>query len=255
MSFISDLAHYYDHEADKFHQTRQRHWPEFDVLIDEIKTQYTKKKKLRILELGCGSGRLYGVLQKAFPTKELAYTWVDISEKLIEKARQDYPAITWLVGNMTTYLQMAEQEEYDIVIGIASFHHLPSSNLRVTTANYIYRSLAYDGFCFFTNRSDSERFRTKFRSSIIQARWKTIVSFGIYKPSDLFLPWKNEWHSKVFYRYYHIFSPKELEDIAKISWFGDIQQFYLTSEWERTNNKKISRNLCSIRKKNVFLGE
>ncbi len=51
MSFLDDLASYYDHEADKFHHTRQRHWPEFDVLVDEIKTHFAKKKTLRVLEI------------------------------------------------------------------------------------------------------------------------------------------------------------------------------------------------------------
>ena len=74
MSFIDDLADYYDQEADKFHNTRQRHWPEFDILTDEIKKQFPKKKKLRILELGCGSGRLYGHLVSSLSTKEITYT-------------------------------------------------------------------------------------------------------------------------------------------------------------------------------------
>lgn len=219
MSFISDLADYYDHEADKFHKTRQRHWPEFDVLVEEIKKHFAKKKKLRVLEIGCGSGRLYGHLSKSIPTKDFSYTGIDISKNLIAKAKEQYPDATWKVANMTEFLHDTKQENYDIIIGIASFHHLPSSRTRITTANHIYRSLSYDGICFLTNRSDSEWFKKKFRRSIVEAWRKSIISFGIYRPNDLFLPWKNELHNKVFYRYYHIFSQKELENIAKISGF------------------------------------
>lgn len=176
MSFLDDLASYYDHEADKFHHTRQRHWPEFDVLVEEIKKHFSKKKKLRILEIGCGSGRLYGHLREAIATKDFAYTGIDISKNLIQKAKTDYPDATRKVGNMTEFLQNTKQEDYDIIIGIASFHHLPSSRTRITTANHVYRALAYDGICFLTNRSDSEWFTKRFRKSIVSARLKSILS-------------------------------------------------------------------------------
>lgn len=120
---------------------------------------------------------------------------------------------------MTTFLQKVKQEEYDIIIGIASFHHLPSSRMRITTANHIYRALSYDGFCFMTNWSDSERFRKRFRKNIIEAWYKSIFSCGIYRPNDVFLPRKSENKKKTFYRYYHIFSAKELQNIGKISGF------------------------------------
>jgi|GEM_PF-5913686 len=74
MNFLESLADYYDREAEKFHHTRQRHRPEFDILVEEIKRRFPRKKNLRVLELGCGSGRLYGYLVKKLPTKELIYT-------------------------------------------------------------------------------------------------------------------------------------------------------------------------------------
>lgn len=59
MTIQDTLASYYDLESAKFHGTRQRHWPEFDLLAAEIRTQFPRKKKIRVLEIGCGSGRLY----------------------------------------------------------------------------------------------------------------------------------------------------------------------------------------------------
>ncbi|MBP6910093.1 hypothetical protein KBC03_00640 [Patescibacteria group bacterium] len=53
MNFLESLADYYNNEAEKFHGTRQRHWPEFDVLTEEITKRFAGKKKLRVLELGC----------------------------------------------------------------------------------------------------------------------------------------------------------------------------------------------------------
>ena len=118
---------------------------------------------------------------------------------------------------MTTFLQKVKQEEYDMIICIASFHHLPSSRVRITTANHMYRALSYDGLCFMINRSESDWFKKRFRKSISVALWKSIASLGVYRPNDLFLPWKSDNQHKIYYRYYHIFSEKELVNIAKIS--------------------------------------
>lgn len=230
MGFLDNLADYYDKEADKFHRTRQRHRPEFDILTTLIKKHFPRKKNIRVLELGCGSGRLLSHLQKQFPNKNLIYTGVDISRGLINIAKKDHPDARWKVQNMTDFLSETEQESYDLIIGIASFHHLPSMSLRVITAQYIYSALDYDGLCFLTNRSDSKRFRSKFKKSIVAARRKSIISFGIYRPNDLFLPRKSDKDNKVFHRYYHIFSLSELSKIAKVSGFGEITQFYLTND-------------------------
>ena len=254
MKIAEDLASYYDHEADKFHGTRQRHRPEFDLLAEQIRENFPRKKKIRILEIGCGSGRLYGYLSKEFPSKDFDYTGIDISKSLIQIAKKEYPKARREVHNMISFLGSAEQESYDLIIGIASFHHLPTPRERRATASNIYRALTYDGLLFMTNRTDSDRFRKRFRSSIVQARRKSIVSFGIYKPNDLFLPRKNDAHEKIFFRYYHIFSLRELEKIGISTGFGSLVQFYLTSTGEHTDDKRQSRNSCSIWKKEVFVG-
>lgn len=59
------LQTFYDNQAEKFSGTRKRHWPEFDHIIEYIKKSFPTKKQLRILELGCGDGRLLGVLEAA----------------------------------------------------------------------------------------------------------------------------------------------------------------------------------------------
>ena len=142
---------------------------------------------------------------------------MDISKGLITIAKREYPDAERKVTNMTSFLQSTNQESYDIIIGIASFHHLPSFGLRITTANHIYRSLSYDGLCFLTNRSASDWFNKRFRPSIMKASLKCLVSFGIYKPNDLFLPRKNDKKGETYFRYYHIFSLEELEKIAKLA--------------------------------------
>lgn len=52
---------------------------------------------VKILEVGCGSGRIYQFIQKHF--KGIEYTGVEVSENIIEKNIERYPHAEWKVSN------------------------------------------------------------------------------------------------------------------------------------------------------------
>jgi len=65
MSIKQKLKSFYNHQATKYHQTRKKYWHEGDKILAEINnrvSQIPKTKKVNILELGCGSGRLCSYL-------------------------------------------------------------------------------------------------------------------------------------------------------------------------------------------------
>ena len=49
MSITSDLEKFYDSEADKYHQTRQKHWSDSKKILDALKS--CEKKNPVIVEL------------------------------------------------------------------------------------------------------------------------------------------------------------------------------------------------------------
>jgi hypothetical protein len=53
MDIKTELKNFYNKSAKKYHETRNKYWNEFDVLINEI--DLNSKKKISILEFGCGS--------------------------------------------------------------------------------------------------------------------------------------------------------------------------------------------------------
>jgi hypothetical protein len=53
MNILFDLKNFYNNQAEKFHYTRKKEWPEFEYILKEIKS--SKKRNIKILELGCGS--------------------------------------------------------------------------------------------------------------------------------------------------------------------------------------------------------
>jgi hypothetical protein len=74
------------------------------------------------------------------------------------------------------FSEKKEKEIYDVVIGIASFHHLPTVDQRSFVLDGIYESLVYDGLFIMTNRCYSDWFKDKYRAEIRSALWKNIAT-------------------------------------------------------------------------------
>ena len=77
---LSELEHGYDSIAEKFSWTRAFMWRDLEFVKDLIKPGD------KILDFGCGNGRLAGFLNNNY--KE--FIGVDISQKLIDIAKQKY---------------------------------------------------------------------------------------------------------------------------------------------------------------------
>ena len=245
------LQKFYDNQAEKFSGTRKRHWPEFDHIISYIKKAFQTKKALRILELGCGDGRLVWVLESSFG-KTITYTWVDISYNLLEIANKNNPHARWVHKDMVSFFKEIWSEEYDVVIAVASFHHLPTQDQRAYVLDWIYECLSYDGIFTMTNRCYSDWFNEKYRLEIRSASWKNIATLGYYNKNDIMVPWKDSQWVLISKRLYHIFSQSELSRLLKASWFSNIEHFYVNNEGIETQNVREWRNIVSFMRKTIY---
>jgi ubiquinone/menaquinone biosynthesis C-methylase UbiE len=128
----------YNKIASVWDKTRQNMWPELQAAI----TQYIKPNT-SILDLGCGNGRLYPLIQSLNEEKNfnLHYLGVDPASELIQIAKSKYEneshpklfEITdgFSLNNKTkpSNLNLKDQE-FDQVISIAVLHHIPESLIR-----------------------------------------------------------------------------------------------------------------------------
>ena len=85
MSIQTDLQAFYDAQAEKYYQTRNKHRADVDIFLNEIKN--SNKKSITILEFGCGSGRLLAYLAE-LKDISINYTGVDISKNLLGFAKK-----------------------------------------------------------------------------------------------------------------------------------------------------------------------
>lgn len=247
MDILGQLKLFYNTQTDKFHNTRKREWPEFDIILKYIKKN--PSKKIKILELWCWDWRFYRYLQENLK-KQIQYTWIDISNNLINIALQNDSSVDFQVQEMIEFLKQQHQEQYDFVIWIASFQHLFTKKQRHIALRYIYRSLKYWWDLIMINWSFSKWFISKHKFIILKSLLKTIFTLWLHSFNDLFVPWKDK--DIIFYRYYHIFLISELKKLIKYSWFIQEKLWYVDSQWEFVNSFLKSRNTFLVAKKDVI---
>jgi trans-aconitate 2-methyltransferase len=79
-----------------------------------------------IIDIGCGPGNSTQILLKRWPRAEIV--GLDNSEKMIQRARQDYPNQTWIVGDAAT---LEISQTYDIVFSNAAIHWISNHDILV----------------------------------------------------------------------------------------------------------------------------
>lgn len=80
-----------------------------------------------ILDLGCGKGWLSGVLSNIGPT-----TAIDLSDEAIAKARNLYPSVNFIAGDLFNI--PIEEEKYNIVISQEVIEHVSNQKAYINIA-------------------------------------------------------------------------------------------------------------------------
>ncbi len=253
MDITQQLKNFYNSQAQNFSVSRQKHWPDFDIILQYIKDYIisTGKTKLKILELGCGDGRFYRFLKKNLDI-EFEYIGVDISDWLIQIARSYSPNTNFIVADMVDYLTDFPSQAMDIVVSIASFQHIPRYYQRLFVLKNIYRILVYEWLNISLNWSFSRWFVRKYWKQLIVSMLKFVFSFWYRKWNDLSIPWKDTKSWKIYKRYYHIFLLSELEKLFKMAWFVIIAKGYIWKSWSFETRWHNARNTLIVGKKDVL---
>lgn len=107
-------------------------------LIDLAQRHLGETKKLRLLDVGCGTGLMEGILNNKFNS----IVGVDISADAIEKAKQsglNAQFISYDGGKLPF-----NDDEFDVVFACCVFHHIPN-NQRLSVAKEMFRVAAPGG--------------------------------------------------------------------------------------------------------------
>jgi len=79
-----------------------------------------------IIDIGCGPGNSTQILLKRWPKADIV--GIDKSEKMIQRAQQDYPDQKWMVGDASS---LDISKKYDIVFSNAVIHWIPDHDVLI----------------------------------------------------------------------------------------------------------------------------
>ena len=160
----------------------------------------------RVLDSGCASGRLFGVLQE----KNVEYFGIDISEKLIDIAKKTYPEANFQVGDA---LNLPFPNNYfDKVFSVSVLHHIPSKELQMQYLKETHRVLKTGGLLVFRvwdfwRRKSAMKLILKY--TFLKLIGKSKLDFN-----EVFVPWKDSTGSPITQRYFHCFTKNEIKNLA-----------------------------------------
>ena len=217
----------YDKIAKPFASTRKFLWDDLKPL-----SQYIKDGD-KVLDLGCGTGRLY----QLFGENQVEYVGMDNSMGQLEMAREQFPEGNFRFGELT--ITSLDDEEFDIIYCIAAFHHLPNKELRLKSLREMSRVLKPGGYVVMTNWN---LFSDSAQKNVAKGKWKQKIGTG-----DFIVPWLNSEGELLGKRYYYGYESDELKDLFKEGGFVLEDQYY-GKKGER-GQKQDSANIISVIKK------
>ena len=86
----------------------------------ELLARVPLERAERVVDLGCGPGNSTALLRERWPDASLS--GVDNSPEMLERARRDFPAVEWILGDVGSYRASAP---VDLLFANAVFHWLP----------------------------------------------------------------------------------------------------------------------------------
>ncbi len=163
----------------------------------------------RVLDSGCANGRLIEVLRD----KKVDYFGVDISERLIEIAREKYPQAKFQVADA---LSLPFSDNYfDKIYSISVLHNIPSTEFQIRYLKEARRVLKPGGLLvlrvwdFWKRREASKLI---FKYTLLKLIGKSQLDF-----KDVFVSWKDSEGKVLIQRYFHCFTQGELENLVRES--------------------------------------
>jgi ubiquinone/menaquinone biosynthesis C-methylase UbiE len=179
--------------AENFSETRNKPW---DWIIDFYKDLAITKPNANILDHGCGGGRNMVNIDLEDNTKtEFTFQGIDVCPEFVEISKRK--GCTAIKGDMCD--MPFENESFDAIVSIASYHHLYTDDRRTQAMNEIYRVMKPGAKGLMSVWSINQPECSK--------------NYGKFKYGDNMIPWLDRKKNLICNRYYYIFKKDELESL------------------------------------------
>lgn len=207
---------FYQSFANDFSETRGR------LQMGVLKVLERIPAHASVLDLGCGNGKV--ALHLAQHEFKGSYLGADFSLGLLNWAEAEIPAgfqADFLELDLTApnWDNVLPATRFDAILCFAAYHHIPSQAFRKTLSNNIRKYINADGVVYISAWQfiRSERLKKKILP------WDTInISQEEVDEGDYLLDWQRGGSG---IRYVHLYTDKELKEIAAASGFRVVETF------------------------------
>lgn len=238
----------YEKIARPFSATRHSLWKDF-TLFD----QYVKDG-MRVLDIGCGNGRLYEYLKN----KNIAYIGIDSNAQFITSAAERFkndPRAQFIHLDMESLTQALFAQPFDLIFCIASVQHLPTNTLRRRALVRMRSIVRPEGMVIMLNWNLWRPTRKKKsvwrygldRLAMSSAKWYD--RYGFFKKDigwrDIITGWRSGDTTAPLY--YHVFTIRELKWLCRQAGFTVRKAYYIRQGihahwWDAHNSFIICQN-------------
>ncbi|HAR99540.1 MAG: Methyltransferase type 11 [Candidatus Moranbacteria bacterium GW2011_GWC2_37_73] len=227
----------YDLISKKFSETRKHFWRGLEFIKD-----YTRKND-NVLDYGCGNGRLLELLD----FEDIRYWGLDVSEKLIELAKEKYQKQSVCHSGLDPESRFAFQSGkvldsrfhgndtevcfqkinpssttlafndnfFNTIYSIAVFHHFPSKKYREDVAAELYRTTKDGGHIVVTVWY---LWQQKYFKNILQNWIDKLKGNSILDWNDCYISFTNNEGEKI-QRFHRAFTKRELRKLFEQAGF------------------------------------
>ncbi len=233
LKIIDITKNTYELIGGEFADTRNRPWPEMELLVKKYVQSDDK-----VLDVGCGNGRLLKVLPR------VNYYGVDASMILLKRAEElageaDFNYARFKKIDILELYKLKENN-FDKVFMLASFNHIPGQKLRLKILGEIRKLLKPGGLLIMTNWN---MWQWQYKKSI----WRYKIKNRRLKGEGLKLDFKDVmtvWQTGAGHKkgtlYYRAFTRGELRKLFKKSGFEVLENYYSLdgkrAPWWRAKN-------------------
>lgn len=131
---------YFSKTRSKKYGTRgTQNWPVTQRYLDHL------KKGQRVLDVGCGNGKLVSGLKKG-----VEYLGFDFSKTLLKEAQNNFPNFEFRYGNIVEPKAWKGLKKYDAIFCVAVIHHLPEKTQQQYVLKKMGSLLKRNGFLYLS---------------------------------------------------------------------------------------------------------
>lgn len=216
----------FDKIAQDYHLKRKKPWRPLEFFIDFLKNKGYRFRG-KALDLGCANGRNFKLMSNP-PNKLIG---IDISFELLKIADKNLKNVDEFSLFESKFYQLIHADlvnppirnnSVHTIFSIATIHHIKQkSDQKIAIVN-MYKMLKDKGKLILTVwRKWQKKFRDYFLSELYKRNFTKDYKnqqkkIGLEEFGDKYVPWTLSKENKIYNRFYHFFSKRELKKLLNI---------------------------------------